>query len=298
MPYMVTTDISRMLEVGQKEIFNKNFDMYPLEYPNFTTDKSSNKRTETYDSMGNLKAATQKIEGAPITYGKVTQAYQTSITNLTWANGFEVTLEALKYDLYGQVNSIKAKELARTMRELEEENAIYWVDNAASVNLADGVPLASDSKPLVNSAQTNDTQATAASLADPDNHKTMINMFYKFKNHAGGPMKSRPGKGLTHFVNQLTVEEVYKSLNKPQEMSNTKNVLPKISWTYSTYMSSETAWMMWDPNFEHILMQWFMRNSFDMDVDKIYTKNHYFNACAMYQSGCLPNIGIVYNAGA
>lgn len=298
MAYMITTDISRMCLAGQKEIFTRNFDSYPIEYPAFTTRKDSNKETETYDSMGNLKAATRKLEGDKITYGKVTQAYQTSITNYTWANGFEVTLEATKYDLYGVVNSVKAKELARTMRELEETNAIYYVDNALTVNLADGVPLASDSKPLIDSAALNDTLATASSIADPDNHRTMINQFYGFKNHAGGPMKSTPRKGLTHFVNQLTVEEVYRSVNKANEMSNTKNVLGGISWEYSTYISSQTAWMMWDPSFEHIVMQWFMGTQFDADTDKIYTKNMYFNAIAMYNTGCLPNIGIVYNAGA
>ena len=298
MAYTITADISRMLLAGQKEIFTRNMEAYPIEYPNFTTRKDSNKQTETYDSMGNLKAATQKVEGDKINYGKVTQAYQTSITNYTWANGYEVSLEATKYDLYGVINSVKAKELARTMRELEETNAVYYIDNAATVNLADGVPLASISHPLVDSASLNNTYATAATIKDPDNHTTMINMFYAFKNHAGGPMKTRPNKGLTHFVNQLTVEEIYGSINKSQEISNTKNVLPKIQFTYSTYMSSQTAWMMWDTSFEHIIMQWFMGTDFDADTDKIYTKNMYFNAISMYGTGCLPNIGVVYNAGA
>jgi hypothetical protein len=298
MAYTITTDISRMLLAGQKEIFTRNFNAYPIEYPWFTTPKKAVKQTETYDSMGNLKAAGRKVEGDAITYGKITQAYQTSITNYTWANGFEVTIEATKYDLYGVVNSAKAKELARTMRALEEENAVYWVDNAAAVNLADGVPLASDSKPLTDSSATNDTLATSSSIAVPDNHKTVINMFYAFKNHAGGPMIARPNKALTHYVNQMTVEEVYRSMNKANEFSNTKNILPKISWGYSTYMTSQTAWMMWDSSYEHILMQWFMKTAFDADTDKIYTKNMYFNAIAMYNSGCLPNIGIVYNAGA
>lgn len=298
MAFTMTDDISRMLLAGQKEIFTRNMQAYPLEYPRFTTKKTSNKETETYDSMGNLKAAAQKLEGDAITYGKVRQAYQTSITNKTWANGYEFTMEAMEYDLYGVINSAKALELARTMRDLEETNAIYWIDNAATVNLADGVPLASDSKPLRDSAATNDTLATASSIADPDNHKTMINQFYGFLNHAGGKMKARPTNGFTHYVNQLTVEEVYRSMNKANEMSNTKNTLPTISWSYSTYMSSQTAWLMRDSSYEHVLFQWFKKTTFDNDYDKRYTKNMYFNSIAMYQTGCLPNIGIVYNPGA
>lgn len=294
----MTDDISRMLLAGQKEIFTRNLNAYPLEYPKFTTSKSASKETETYDSIGNLKSASQKVEGDVISYGKIRQAYQTSITNKTWANGYEFTYESMAYDLYGVINSAKAKELSRTMRELEEKNAIYWIDNAQTVNLADGVPLASNSKPLRDSADTNDTLATGSNIADPDNHKTIINMFYSFKNHAGGYMKARPNRGLTHYVNQLTVEEVYKSMLKPQEMSNTKNTLPSISWSYSTYMNSQDAWLMWDSSFEHVLFQWFQKTQFDNDYDKRYTKNMYFNAMAMYQTGALPNIGIVYNPGA
>ena len=299
MAYIITSDISRMIEAGQKEIFTGNYDPYPIEYPSFTAEKKATKQTETYDSMGNLKEASEKPEGDSITYGKVKQAYQTSITNKRWANGIAHTLEAIKYDLYGVVNSAKASELARTMRELEEVNAVYWVDNAFTVNLADGVPMCSDSKPLVDVAGTyNDSLATASSLKDPDNHQTMINMFFDFKNHQGGKMKRKPTKGLSHYKNMLTIEEIYKSAQKAGEFSNTKNVLPPIKWDYSTYMSDENAWFMYDGSYQYILFQWFKKTWFGKDEDKTNTYNVYLNALAMYQTGCLPTPGIVGNQGA
>ncbi len=299
MAYTMTDDVSRMITAGQKQIFTDNFDSYPIEYPSFTTDKKAIKKTETYDSMGNLKPAAIKPEGDSITYGKVRQAYQTSITNATVANGFEVSLEATKYDLYGVVNSIEAKELARTMREEEEDRAITRWDNAFTTNLADGVPLCSNSKPLLEvPTKYNDTLATSSSLTNPDNHKTMIQMFSEFKNHQGGPVKSYPNKGMTHIVNMLDIEEIYGSSNKANEISNTKNVLPKMNWVYSTYLTSQTAWFMWDTKFEHVLFQWFMKTEFDSDEDKTGTKNLYLNAIAIYQTGTLPNVGIVGNQGA
>lgn len=297
MATMITPDISRMIVLGNREVFTKNFDSYPLEYPEFTTPKQATKKTEMYDSMGNLKAAEEKPESGAITYGSVSQAYQTSITNKVWANGFSHSMEAILYDLFGVVNSIKAKELARTMREAEEARAVYWIDNATTINLADGQPLGSNSHPLVDSALLNDTLATASAINDPDNHQTMINMFYDFKNHAGKPMVTRPTDALTHYSNQLTVEEIYKSINKPNEMSNTKNVLPQMKWHYSTYMSSKTAWEMWDSRFEHIIFQWFQKTQMDQDQDIISTKDFYINALAIYETGALPNIGYVHNDG-
>jgi len=296
MAYTMTSDISRMIVAGQKEIFTRNFESYPIEYPDFTTAKTATKKSETYDSMGNLKAAGEKQEGSSIQYGKVEQAYQTTITNKTWANGYEVTLEATKYDLYGVINDVRAKELARTMRELEEENAIYWFDNAFDVNLADGVPLCSNSKPLADIAATyNDTLTTGA--VSPDNVQTAINMFYDFKNHQGGPMKARPNAGLAHYSKQLTIEEIMQSTLKAYEMSNTKNTLPRIDWRYSTYLSNTSAWFLWDTSYEHVLFQWFMKTDFDGDEDKINTKNLYLNAIAIYNTGALPNIGIVGSSG-
>lgn len=296
MAYMSTADITRMIVAGQKEIFTKNFDSFPIEYPEFTTPKKSTKRSETYDSMGNLPAGSEKIEGDAISYGKVRQAYQTTITNRTWANGYEVTLEAQKYDLYGVVNSIKAKELARTMRELEETRAILRFDNAFTTNLADGVPLCSNSKPLLEvPGAFNDTLATGA--LTPDNLKTAFQMFTQFKNHQGGPMKSKATDGLTNVWNMQTVEEIFGSTLKAYELSNTSNKLPKVNWHYSTYLASQTAWFLWDRNYEHVLFQWFMKTVFDSDEDKISTKNLYLNAIAIYETGALPNIGIVGSQG-
>ena len=298
MAYTMTADISRMIVAGQKEIFMKNFEAFPREYPDFTTEKTSTKKTETYDSMGNLQAAQVKQEGDAIVYNSLGQAYQTSITNETIANGFEHTFESAKYDLYGVINSIKAKELSRTMAEFEENRVIREWDNAFATNLSDGYPLCTNTRPCVNATGVyNDTLATTSSLSVPENHKTMIKMFASFKNHAGGNMKMFPTDGLSHSQNMLDIEEIYQSTNKASEISNTKNTLPKITWHYSTYLSSKTAWFMWAKAFEHVLLQWFMRTEFGEDTDKKSTLNVYLNAVAIYNSGTMNNIGIVGNSG-
>jgi hypothetical protein len=296
MARMITADESRMIVAGQKEIFMKNLESFAIEYTEFTTDKSSTKETETYDSIGNLQAASQKQEGDSITYGKVQQAYQTSIKNLTWANGFQHTLEAIKYDLYGVVKSVKAKELSRTMRELEEGRASRWLDNAFTTNLADGAPLCTNSRPLFNVPGSNNDTLTTGALT-PDSLKTGVSMFSQFKNHQGGPMKSKPSDLITHSYNMITVEEIFASTLKAYELSNTSNKLPKLKPVYSTYMTSLTAWFLRDRNFDHILFQWFMKTVFDQDEDKVNTKDMFFNALAIYETGCLPNIGVVGSQG-
>lgn len=83
MAYTATADISRMIVAGQKKIYLENYNSFPLEYPEFCVQVTATKKSETYDSMGNLPAAAEKVEGTAIQYGKVQQAYQTTITNKT-----------------------------------------------------------------------------------------------------------------------------------------------------------------------------------------------------------------------
>lgn len=296
----LTSDISRLLEAGITDVFTENFKAYPIEWPEYCKKMTADKETMKYDSMGNILAASIKTETDTITYRAITQAYQTTVTMKTITNGIAFSIEAKSYDLYKATAEAQGMELARTMREFEENRAIRWFDNATSTsyNLADGVPLASNSHPLLNSGSTNDTLATTAAHTDPENHKTMIKMFADFKNHAGGPMKFYPTDGMTHRYNMADMAEIYFSDRKANEFSNTKNVLPSINWHYSTYCSSTNAWMMWDNRYDHIRMDMF-RGTYNNSYEDIKdTLNFYYNAVAMYETYCLPNAGIVYNAGA
>lgn len=297
----LTSDISRMLEAGITDIFTANFDTFPREYPAFTTRKKADKLTMKYDSMGNIGAAQQKLEGASIQYRKLGQAYQTTVTMETVTNGIAYSMEAQNYDLYKVLMEGDAKELARTMTDYEEEKSIEWINNATATAyaLADGQPLATNSRALKNTPGVfNDTYATASSLNDPENHKTMIKMFADFVTHANTPMKSYPTNGLSHRYNMADIEEIYASDKKANEFSNTKNVLPGIQWSYSTYMTDTNAWMMWDKRFEHILFVSYKDTYHNADEDVRETLNFYYNAVALYNTGCLPNIGFVYNDGA
>jgi len=300
MAVTLTSDISRMLEAGITEVFTENFEAYPIEWPGYCKKKTADKEVMKYDSMGNISGASIKTEGDKITYREITQAYQTTVTMKTITNGISFSIEAKSYDLYKGTSEAQALELARTMREFEENRAIRWFDNAESTayNLADGVPLASNSHPLINSGLLNETLATASSLTDPENHKTMIKMFADFKNHAGGPMKFYPTDGLTHRYNMADIEEIYFSDKKANEFSNTKNVLPTIKWNYSTYCSSTTAWMMWDRRYDHIRLDMFRDVYHNAYEDIKDTLNFYYNTVSMYETYCLPNAGIIYNAGA
>jgi hypothetical protein len=301
MAVTLTSDISRMLDAGITDVFTKNFETFPREYPGFTTAKKADKETMIYDSMGNIGSAQIKDETSNIQYRKIDQAYRTTVKMKTVTNGISFSIEAMSYDLYKVTSEARAKELARTMADFEEERAVRWVNNATSAGyaLADGQPIATNSRVLKNTPGVfNSTLATSSSLKVPENHKTMIKKFADFKTHSNTPFKSYPTSGLSHRYNMADIEEIYASDKKANEFSNTKNVLPGIQWTYSTYMTNTNAWLMWDNRFEHVIFVKFKDTYTNSYEDVKDTLNFYYNAVAMYETAALPNIGIVYNAGA
>lgn len=299
MPKTMSADISRMTVIGgNKEVFTKNFDSIAIEYPGFTTPKTADQWIEYYDSMGNLSAGQEKYEDVALVYGKVTQAYQTKIETRGWYNGYSHTAEALLKDRQSVIRSVKAKELARTMRDLEEKRAIYWLDNAFdTVTLSDGAYLCSNTHPCLNASGTyNDTLTTGA--LSPDTLKTAIQMFADFKNHAGGPMQSDPKILITHKYNMLAVREILGSDRQAYEFSNTKNVLPDLKPVFSRYLTSKTAWFLEDTDYEHILFQWFKKTEFGEAEDEVKSPGDMFlRAIAYYNTGALPNVGIVGSQG-
>jgi phage major head subunit gpT-like protein len=296
MAVLTRADISRMLEAGQKKIFFDAFNSTPPQYPMYTTEMTSDKAQETYDSMGNLKAAELKAEGDDIKYGKVSQAYQTTIINYTYANGLEYTHEAIRDDLYGCVNDARATELARTMKVKEERTAIVGLDNAFTTALADGKALCANDHPCKDApGQVNDTLTTGGLTTA--NLQTALNMFNDFKNHAGDPMDSDANKLITHKNNMFTVREILQSQNKANELSNTKNTLPMLQEVYLRYLTSTTAWFLEDTMFTHLIFQWRERTNFSADQDNIRTKDYYTNALGRWGNGAIPNIGIVGSAG-
>ncbi len=295
----MTNDISRFLEAGIDDIYTENFQKFPKEYDKYTTQKTSEKKVAKFDSVGNLQAAQEKIEGNAIQYGKIEQAYQTTCTMKTWANGFQYTMESERFDQYDVILQARAKELARTMLDLAEDNAVYWLDNAdnAAVTLADGVPWLSNSHPLKNcGSKYNDTLATGA-LSNPDNVKTALNMFNGFYNHAGGKMKSTAKRIITHKNNMWTVEEIFGSDKKAYESSNTKNVLPPVDRVYLNYLANQNYWFLEDTDYEHELFVRNMDVKIEADRDIINTKDYYVNAVEIYNTCVVPNIGFVGSTG-
>jgi len=289
-------DIARAMYVGTKEVFKKNIqNMAEQEWKRACTIKTSNKAQETYDTVGNLKPAHEKAEEGTVEYGKIEQAYRTTIVNKTWANGISVTMEAKEDEQWNLIPEAKVNELARTMTQLRERKvAEVWDDSATAVG-GDGVAFASNSHPLLHSASVNDN--LLAGVLDFTNYDTAVQMFNDWKSHWGEVFHTSADTILMHRNYQTQYQALVQSNLVPFESSNTKNTIPQLKAVFNRYISELPVFFL-DSSIDTAVMQKRKGLVSEYDYDKRFTFNFYFNVHERYETGMInPGYGFVRLSG-
>jgi len=290
-------DIARAMYVGTKEVFMKNLKNMPeQEWKRACTVKTSDKAQETYDSVGNLKPAHEKLEEGSVEYGKIEQAYKTTIVNKTWANGLKVTMEAKEDEQWKVIPEAKVNELARTITQLRERKVAEVWDNTEVDTGGDGVVYASNSHPLLHSASTNDNLATGELTFE--NYDTCVKMFNDWKSHWGEVFPTSPDKILMHRNYQTKFQALLQSNLVPFESSNTKNTIPQLKAVWNRYISELPVYFL-DSTIDTAVFQKRKGLTSEYDYDKRFTFNFYFNVHERYETGMInPGYGFVKLTGA
>lgn len=296
-------DIAKAMYIGSKEIFKKNLESRSeQEWKSYMSVKTSDSSEEKYETIGNLKPATEKLEGASIEYGKITDGRTTTIVNKTYANGFEVSMEAKEDDKWKLVADAKASELVRTIIDLKEENCADVWNNVTTRISADGTAYASDNHPLLNTAgAVNDNKVTgvidnsATGFTTWDN---AVKQFATLKNHYGKRFMSKPTSALMSRNRQTTVMALLQSQLKPFEASNTKNTIPVLKLIFGSFLDDLLVHFL-DETIDSAVIQVRKGIVTDYDYDARSTFNFYFNIHERYNVGMInEGFGFVTCTGA
>ena len=293
---MNRADISRAMFVGQKDWFVKTLKKNKREeWKTYMRVEKSTKSQETYDTLGNLHPAQTKTEEGSVKYGKLQQAFQTTIVNETKANGLTTTMEVQEDDQYNLVDKAGVSEVARTLLQLRERESAATVDGLFTTVGADGVAYIAANHPLLNSALVNNN--LAAGPVTPANLIAANNMFNGWLNHAGEAFDTMATAILAHKNLQSTIVQVMDSTLVAFESSNTKNAVPQLKQIYTRYIAA-LPWFLIDEELNPLIFQRRKGLVTEYDYDKRDTFNHYFNAHERYRTGCItPGFGIVGSPG-
>lgn len=290
-------DIARAMYLGTKEVFMKNLKKQLEEqWKSYATVKNSDKMEETYDSVGNLKPAEVKAEGESVNYGKIEQAYETTVKNETIANGFSVTMEAQEDEKWGLVPEVKVNELIRTMISKREISvAKTWDDVQTSIS-ADGKAYAAHDHPLLNdAAHTNDNLVEAE--FDIKSYEEACNKFNHWYNHYGDKFFTTPSAMLLHRDRQTYAMAMLQSQLVPFEQSNTKNTIPQLKLIFSSYINSLQVHIL-DQTIDSAIFQRRkgLKDGYHYDVKDTF--NFYYNVHERYKAAMInPGFGFVTITG-
>jgi hypothetical protein len=129
-------------------------------------------------------------------------------------------------------------------RNTVETNAATVLNNAFTVNEYDGVPLISASHPYRKTGLAGlQTNLFTGALSDTT-VKTGLNLFNSINDEAGKRVKMSASNLVTHKNNQFTVATIFQSSQRAGTANNDKNVLPDMKFSYSTFMTSQTAYFL------------------------------------------------------
>lgn len=297
---MATThsgDISRFLISGIKEVMKRNLQTQRETYfDKYSSKKTSNKAAEYYDTVGNISPASVVAENSPLPYNKIKQGYRATLTNLKYANGLEVSVEANDDELYNVIDEAKVGGLMRTMIAKKEKVVAAIWNTALTATGSDGVAPAATNHPLINSSSTNNNYTTG--VISPENIITGCNLFNDIMDQSGELFDTEATQILAHKNQMARIMAVLESTLKAYELSNTKNTVPALKPVLSKYLD-KTLWHLRDETIDSCVYQERKGMENNVEKDAVYNYVWKVNFIERYCAGFINSgYGFITSSGS
>lgn len=225
------------------EVFFEGYEEEPEEWSGYLHDKNSNQHNETYQSLAGTTSWARKDEMVNADEQTFNLAHLIVTEHTPY--GAEVTMsrEYIADQKYGEIEDL-TRDVGRGGRVRVEENCISVLDGAFTTVCYDGQFLIDSDHPYGKTGLAGtQTNITTGPLSDAT-VKAGINLFNDIRDEAGKRVKMSPFNLITHQNNQWTVATIFNSTLRSGTANNDTNPLPKLKFSYSTYLASQTAWFM------------------------------------------------------
>jgi hypothetical protein len=261
------------------EILFENFDAPSLTYPQVFNVRDSGRAYEETTGLTGFGTFSQKSEGSAVDYDTILQAYDKRFTHLTFAKGYQITMEAMDDDIDGAITNA-APSLARAAR-VSIETYIWNLFNLgfASETTPDGVALFSASHPLVGGGTYSNLVSGDLSQA---NIETAINLFDNMVDDRNLPIEASPTMLVIPVELRWIAFEILKSQLRSDTASNAINALNQLSMgvVMSKYLTGDDDWfIVSDPSQHRCLVYWRQEpvtdHTLDFDTGNMKSKMTY-----------------------
>mgnify|MGYP003146099892 CR=1 FL=1 len=160
-------NIAKQLLPGLNAVFGMEYGSIDDEHKACFEIENSDRAFEEEVLFTGFGEAPTKSEGAAVQYDSATESYTSRYTHDTVALAFAVTEEAMEDNLYDTFAKVRARGLARAMASTKQVKGANVFNNGFSSSYpgGDGVPLFSDSHPIITGGS-QDNKLAASDLSE------------------------------------------------------------------------------------------------------------------------------------
>lgn len=289
MGVITSSSFAKALWPGVNAWYGKAYKDYPEEWSALFEKHTSKKAYEEDVGLSSFGLASQKAEGAPISYDSERQGFTTRYNHVVYALGFIITREIYEDDQYDVVGKRKANGLARSMRQTKEIIGANIFNRAATAGYTggDGVVLLSASHPNVAGGLWSNTPSTQVDLSEAALEQAAIDIA-AFRDDRGLLIAAKPKKLVIAPSNQFEAKRILGTDGRVGTDLNDVNAIKTMgiipSVVVNHYLTNADDWFILTDVQDG--MKYFERrgDAFEMDND-FDTENAKFKATARYSFG-------------
>lgn len=295
-----SANFQALLEPKFRKIFFDTYEEKPEQFSKVYNVKSSKKAKEYDRHVAGTGLWDEKQPGGTINEEDMALGKEVTYVHTAYAKMIQVEREFADDELYGVVEKLP-KTLARGGRATVEQVAASILNNGFTVNGYDGVPLISDSHPLIKGG-TNSNLMTGAVLSAESLALGITQYKSTLKTEEGLKVQASPDKLVISPDNEFNAAVILQSANKPGSDYNDVNVVKgKLTPVVLDYLTSSTAWFLIDNSLNELNFFWRVKPEFKgaENFDNMVAKYRgYLRFSCGYSDwrGILGNTGVVAGA--
>jgi hypothetical protein len=287
---------------GVKAFFGKVYDEKPLVADMVFDAYTSDKAYEEYVEETGFGLAPVKAEGASISYDTDSQGYIARLTNVTYALGAKVTMEAIDDNQYEDVAKKKAKKLSRSMRQTKENVYANILNRAFTAAFAggDGKELLATDHPTLSGNQSNEL-AVPADLSEASLEE-LLTQIRGAKDSRGLRIQLKGMKLIVPSQLEFEATRILSSTNQSGTANNDINAVKALGMLPGgtvvwDYLSDPDAWFIKTDADEGLIRQ--QRKALALSQDNDFdTSNACMKAMERYAGGWADWRGLFGSEGA
>lgn len=275
----------KLLWPGVKAWYGDEYNDWKTEYTDLFSTESSSKAYEEDMSVSGFGLAQIKGEGQPVNYDTAQQGFLDRTTHATYSLGFVITKELVEDDQYEKMGKMKAKALARSMRQTKEIVGANIYNRAFNTNYlyGDGKALIVNDHPNIAGGTWSNLLSVAADLSETALEQAWVQIS-KYTDDRGLRIAVKPVSLIVPVDEALNAMKI---MGTEYEVGTNNNTINVVKAKYpggvivNHYLTDTDAWFIkTDVNngpkyYERVA------DSFSMD-DDFETDNAKFKARARY----------------